>query len=205
MAVQYFRFSLEAKNIVYFAQNSQKFQPADFDELNLAATVTQTGDDYAWAVNLGALWKASPKWDVGASFRQAPLFDAFVRTQLGPRDGFAVRAGVLYSFHVPDTFSVGVLHRLSDFWHLSFEYDRILYGQLIEDFQNTSFEPGDPEAVFLADGIRLNDVNQLRFGAEYHRWLMTGSRVLAPGISRPDSASPCDDISSLTRRPICRG
>ena len=67
---------------------------------------------------------------------------------------------------------------MTDFWRLSFEYDRTNYHQLIEDFRNTSLFPGDPEGELALTRLRLNNADQFRVGAE-RLLLVAGGRVLA--------------------------
>jgi long-subunit fatty acid transport protein len=180
VAVQYFGFSVEATNKVFAANGAQKYQPADFnDPQNLFAISTQTGNDTAWAVNAGALWDISDRWVLGASFRQGPTFEFVVDTRLGPSfGGMLVAREEDYPFHVPNTFSVGVLHKLTDFWRLSVEYDRINYHRLIARFRNTSLLPEDAELEYTTPRLRLDDVNQWRFGLEKLALLDSG-RVFA--------------------------
>jgi long-chain fatty acid transport protein len=180
IAVQNFGFSIDATNKVFTARDAQKYQPPNYaDPENLEVTATQTGDDRAWAVNAGILWEVTPRWVAGASFRQGPTFEFSTKTVLGPRGGgTTVSARDDNPFHVPDTFSAGLQHRLTDFWRLSFEYDRTNFHQLIEDFRNTSLFPGDPEADLALSRLRLNDADQFRFGAE-RLVLVAGGRVLA--------------------------
>jgi long-subunit fatty acid transport protein len=180
VAVQFFSFSIDATNKVFTARGEQKYQPPNFaDPENLEVISTQTGDDHALAVNLGALWNVSPRWVVGASFRQGPQFEFSTNTVSGPKTGNTpIIAQPDNPFRVPDTFSVGVLHRLTDFWRVSFEYDRINFHQLIDDLRNTSLFAGDPEAELVAERLRLDNANQLRVGAE-RLVLVAGSRVLA--------------------------
>ena len=87
-AVQNFGFSIDATNKVFTARDAQKYQPPNFaDPQNLEVISTQTGDDRAWAANAGVLWDVTPRWVVGASFRQGPTFEFSTRTVLGPRAG----------------------------------------------------------------------------------------------------------------------
>ena len=81
-------------------------------------------------------------------------------------------------FRVPDTYSLGVAHWVSDLWQVSFEYDRVNYHQLIDDFRNTVFEPGNAETTVVNERVRLDNANQLRIGVE-RLFLFSGSRVLA--------------------------
>lgn len=180
IALQYFTYSLDATNKVFSARDQQKYLPPNFtDPENLEGTATQTGHDHAWAINAGLLWKLSPRWAVGGSLRQGPQFDFSTRLIPGPR--YPPSRGVAEphnAFHVPDTYSLGVAHRVTDYWRVSFEYDRVNFHQLIDDFRNTVFEPGNPETDLVAQLARLNNANQLRLGAE-RLILLAGSRVLA--------------------------
>jgi len=180
IAVQYFNFSIAATNKVFTARGDQKYLPPNYtDPGNLEVISTQTGNDHAWAANAGILWNVSPRWVAGASFRQGPKFEFSTSLVSGPRTGsIPIFAQSDNPFHVPDTYSVGVAHRLTDFWRLSVEYDRVNFHQLIEDFRITSFFPGDPEGEFVKPRVHLNNADQFRFGAE-RLVLMNGSRVLA--------------------------
>ena len=180
IAVQYFNFSLDATNKVFSARDEKKYSEPDFtDPENIEGIATQTGADHAAAINAGLLWKISPRWDVGASFRQGPQFKFSTTLTPGPRyPATRAVAQTDVPFHVPDTFSLGVAHRLTNFWRVSFEYDRVNYHQLIDDFRNVLFEPGNPETDLVAQLVRLNNANQLRLGAE-RLLLLPGSRVLA--------------------------
>ena len=180
IAVQYFDFAIAASNKVFTARDEQKFRPPNFaDPDNLELISLQMGEDHAWAVNAGILWDVSPRWVVGASFRQGPKFEFSTNTVSGPRTGSVpISAQEDNPFRVPDTFSVGVLHRLTDFWRLSFEDDRTNFHQLIDDFRSTAFPPGAPEGDLVSSRVRLPNANQLRLGVE--RLVLTaGSRVLA--------------------------
>ncbi len=207
IAVQYFDFRLSSVNKVFTARDGQKYLPPHFaDPENLELIGSQSGDDHAWAANAGVLWDVSSRWAVGASFRQGPSFEFATSTVTGPREGSRlIVAQSDNPFRVPDTFSVGVLHRLTNFWHLSFEYDRVNYHQLIDDFRNTALRPGDPESDLVASGVRLDSANQLRFGAEY-LWLTPGSRVLAfrGGVWTDPSAQAYFDADPATGLPAPR-
>ena len=61
------------------------------------------GEDHAWAVNAGVLWDISPRWVVGASFRQGPQFEFSTSTFSGPRTGsIPIVAQPDNPFHVPE-------------------------------------------------------------------------------------------------------
>jgi long-chain fatty acid transport protein len=180
VALQYFNFSVNGVNKVFSAQREQKYPPANFtDPGNLYGTSTETGDDHAWAVNAGVLWNISRRWVAGGSYRQGPTFHFLTELVTGPAyEGLPeTRVQPNIPFKVPDTYSVGVAHGLTDFWRVSFEYDRTNYHQLIQNVRNTSV-PAGPEGDVAAQQLRLNNANQFRLGVE-RLALMSGGRVFA--------------------------
>lgn len=181
VAVQYFRFHIASEGRVFRARGAQKFLPADFaDPDNLEIIGTQKGTDHAVAINAGLLWNAAPKVTLGASFRQGPRFKfntlAVGFTEAGEQ--FDVNRQVNVPYRVPDTWSMGMLYRLSSYWRVSVEYDRVRYGQAAKDLTHTSYNDNDPEGHAAIAGLRLTDVHQLRLGGEHLR-LLSGGRVLA--------------------------
>jgi long-subunit fatty acid transport protein len=181
VAVQYFSFSLSSENTVFNARDALKYQSANFAASNVELVSRQFGTDHALAFNAGVLWDISDRFVAGFSFRQGPEFEFSTETTRGAASavpGQKVVGGDENPFHVPDTFSVGVLYRPTDVWRVSFEYDRVQYHQLIEDFRNTAFFPGNPEHEVVSARMRLNDSNQLRVGGEYLA-LLPASGVLA--------------------------
>ena len=207
LALQYFSFKIDATNKVFTARGGQKFEAANFaDPDNLELIGTQTGEDNAWAINAGILWDVTPRWVAGASFRQGPKFEFSTSTVSGPAGGNAVIGSQTDNpFNVPDTFSVGVLHRLTDFWHLSLEYDRVNYHQLIDDFRNTGSPAGDPEGELVGERVILNNANQVRLGVE-RLALTSGSRVLAfrGGVWYDPNHQTYFDADEATGLPIPR-
>jgi long-chain fatty acid transport protein len=182
-AVQYFQFDLDALNRVFAARGPQKYLPADYsDPANIEVVGLQRGSDNAWAANLGAMWHLSDRWTAGASFRQGPKFQFLAQTTTGLAN--PGQPGVVFvdepdnPFQVPDTYALGLAFRPSNEWRLGFEYDRVQFGQLIDDFRETATRAGDPEGDTIIERLQINDANQLRFGAEYAR-VVFGSRLLA--------------------------
>jgi len=178
IAVQYFSFSLASTNRVFAARGEQKYQSPNFAyPQNLELISTQSGDDHAWAINAGLLWDVSPQWTIGTSFRQGPKFTFSTSLFLGPAQ--APEPPVPDNpFNVPDTFSIGVLHRFTNFWRISFEYDKTNFHQLIDDFQDTTGDQNSEEFKVLKRSVRLNSANQFRVGSEY-LVLTPSSRVFA--------------------------
>ena len=183
LALQYFDFALDARNDVFAARGSQKYEPADYTAPgNIEVVGTQHGTDNAWAVNLGVMWSPSERWTAGASFRQGPKFQFLAQTITGPANPGG--PGELFvnepdnPFHVPDTFAAGVAFRPTNRWRIGFEYDFVKFSQLVEDFREVATRAGDPEGQTIVDRLRMDDAHQLRVGAEYVR-LVFGGRVLA--------------------------
>jgi long-subunit fatty acid transport protein len=168
---QVYHFSIDSTNTVFNARDSLKYQPANYDSENVDLVSRQFGTDNRLAFNAGLLWNMSSQWVIGASFRQGPAFEFSTDTERGRASGAPGEhlppPEEPPSFNVPDTYGLGVLYRPSGLWRLSFEYDRVQYHQLIDDFGNTAFVPGSPEGAVVEARMRLNDSNEIRFGGEY--------------------------------------
>jgi long-subunit fatty acid transport protein len=197
--LQYFRFEIFGRNLVYGDRNEKKYLPADFSPANLELEGTEQGTDSALAINLGALWKVTDNWTVGGSFRQGPKFSFTAQT--------ARRVGLVplfrgidvlpstgtcpvttpqvcdrivdvtdNAFHVPDTYAAGAVWRPSIYWRIAFEYDRVNFSQLVEEFRQVASGPDalglDPEGAFAAERTFVDDANQLRVGVE-RTWKLT--------------------------------
>ena len=189
VALQRFDFTLTSRNQVYSARGAKKFQAADFSDDNLELDATQQGNDHAWAANVGVLWDISDEWAVGASFRQGPKFTFHARTVTGPQNALETNlpVGTVVAdvddnaFNVPDTYAVGVVFRPSIPWRIGFEYDRVNFGQLFDDFRNVAVPPGDPEGPLFEQQGRLDDADQFRLGAEYTWFFQSESAVALRG------------------------
>ena len=68
-ALQYFSFDIDATNTVFNARGEQKkYLPPNYaNPENVEVVARQFGEDNAWAVNAGALWRFSPRFIVGGS------------------------------------------------------------------------------------------------------------------------------------------
>ena len=183
--IQRLSFQIHAQNQVFSSKGLKKYEPADFSPENLEIESTQSGSDTAWAANVGTLVELTRTLAVGASFRQGPRFAFQARTVTGPANGLG--AGVVVAdepanpYRVPDTYAAGIVYRPSTAWRVSFEYDRVLFGQLIKDFREVSTLKGDPEGQLLRRQIRLDNADQLRLGAEYAAIFSNGSVIALRG------------------------
>jgi long-subunit fatty acid transport protein len=171
VTVQVFTFDLNAVRQVYAARGELKYAPARYLDADLELTGRRTGDDVALGLNAGVLYDVHEQVTVGATFRQGPKFQYFADTTTG--EGNIGPANVTFindlegPFKVPDTWALGISYRPSNAWRLGFEYDRIMYSQLIEQVANTAHPPADPEGLLVIDRLTLEDGNQFRAGGEY--------------------------------------
>lgn len=173
VAAQLFHFEFDASNTVYAARGPLKYAAPNRSPGNVELVGRQDGDDYALGVNAGVLWEFISRWTVGGTFRQGPRFRYRARTTTGPAT--LGTPGVTFvdqpnsPFKVPDTWAAGVAFRPSIYWRIGFEYDRIQYGQLFDQTENTATQADDPEGRLAVERITIDDSNQLRFGVEYSR------------------------------------
>lgn len=178
-----------------FTGLGQEFGPPDFADNNVLVYQQQDGDDVAVAVNAGITWHASDRVRIGAAFRQGPVFNYGSKFFLGT--GLA-KLGVPSAidmkidddpkilFHVPDAYAGGLMYRPTDNLNLSFEYDRVQYHELLNGDGNglpveTAGQAGsgnpalEAEAKKRVEGLKLDNSNQVRFGAEYY---VTSAKLL---------------------------
>lgn len=129
---------------------------------------TQTGDDQQAGFNVGLLWDRGGRMSTGLVYRFGPKFDTTIVSGAPspevpfPQRRETVLAGV---FNLPDVFGGGVTFRPNEALSLSFDFNRIYYSQLIEEFTVTipTIEGG---TVSIEDFV-LEDVTEIHAGAEY--------------------------------------
>jgi hypothetical protein len=157
------------------------------ENIDLVATETEIGDNWSWGFNTGVLWDLSNAWSVGAAFRRAPSFSFRADTRMGPANpGYGIlpsvyitpEEGTINTLKVPDSLALGVVFRPQDAWRISAEYDRISYGQMIDNIVDVAHTPDSAELAVFLDGIRIDDAHQIRGGAEY-TWSVFQDKVLA--------------------------
>jgi long-subunit fatty acid transport protein len=171
VTLQIFTFDLDATRQVYAARGELKYAPPRYLDEDLELTGRRTGDDIALGVNAGVLYDIHEQLTVGATFRQGPKFHYLSDTTTG--EGNLGPANVTFiddlegPFKVPDTWALGISYRPSNAWRIGFEYDRIMYSQLIEQVANTAHAPSDPEGQLVVARLTLDDGNQFRVGGEY--------------------------------------
>ncbi len=123
---------------------------------DLAQAETASIDHADLRLSAGLLWRFADRWRLGAAYRPGPSFRGRSETRAGPAsishaDGelFDQGAG---SIGLPDVLALGVSFRSAgQRLTLGFEWDRVDYSDMIDD----------------AAGLRLEDGDELRLGAEY--------------------------------------
>jgi long-chain fatty acid transport protein len=152
------------------------YGPPDYDPGNISFDSAEIGDDYAFGINLGFLWKLGrqQRWSVGGVFRQGPDFttekDLRACVELDPLDpnnitivcGFGdLQSGV---FTVPDVIGLGLAYRTAEGkTKILFDLNRVRYSQRLIDFtEGLNPAPGFPRA----EDFQIEDADQLHFGVE---------------------------------------
>jgi len=129
-------------------------------------------------VNAGLLWKASRQFSIGAVYRQGPKFHNQVF--LATATSFGSTTG---TFHVPDAYGVGLTLRPTDFFTASFDFNRVRYSQLTNEFLNV-FAAGAPAPT---KDYRVDDGSVYRLGVQYVIPLSNNVLALRAGAWRdPD-------------------
>ena len=131
---------------------------------------TQAGEDSDWGLTGGFLWQNRHQtWSVGGVYRQGPEFDLVARTESnsGPQPIIIDPPEELQTrFHVPDVLGFGIAFKPTDAIRIAFDYDRIEYSDLIQDFVDI-FQIDrfgiDPELESFA----IDDADELHLGFEY--------------------------------------
>jgi long-subunit fatty acid transport protein len=140
----------------------------DPQNISIASRQFQNGDDNAFGFNVGARFKLSDQFSLGATYRKAPRFDyKAINVLYNDVDGNPLPAPELFTslnkvrFDIPDIFGVGLSWRPTDALVVNFDLDRVMYSQLTDNV-NTLFDiQGAANRLYLEDGTEAH------LGAEY--------------------------------------
>ncbi len=128
-------------------------------------------EDSDWGVNLGFLWFPNRQWSFGGFLRQGGEFSGAGMEVSGPALDPPYPVGTVGAaesgipFKTPDVYGLGLAYRSTNgSWTASFEWDRVLYSQILEGF-------GASDLIGTSN-VRWDDADELRLGVEYaiRRW-----------------------------------
>jgi hypothetical protein len=192
VGVSYYELDLFAFNQFYdlgrFTDLSSRlpggfYGPPDYGPDNISFDSEEIGDDHAFGINLGFLWKLGKeqRWSVGGVFRQGPDFTTTRDLRvcgLDPdvNDGITVRCDFDTSlqsgaFTVPDVIGLGLAYRTAEGkTKMLFDLNRVRYSQRLVDFTKGLLSPSDPDFDPEFDrnpaDFRIKDADQLHLGVE---------------------------------------
>ena len=170
------------------------FHPDGLEETDLA-----TLDATDLTLGLGALWRLSSRWSVGASYRQGAEL-AFIAEEIsGPAFELPLPVGTVTGTQrgdlgLPDVFALGTAYRSpGGRFTVAFEWDRVEYATIV-----SSLGEG-------ATGATLDDGDELHAGVE---WVFPGRSVIALRAGAwldPDHRVRFTDTGNELDRAIFRG
>jgi len=181
VSIQVYSFDIHRIGQVYAARGTRKYAEPDWSQENLELYGVRLGKDRAIGVNAGALWDVSAQVSLGATFRQGQTFRYLSQNLSGPANppgGTMFLNDPKTPFRVPDTWAAGVAFKPNNSWRLGFEYDRVMYQQMMDNFVNTSLPNEWPETTTLRTSVRVDNSDQFRLGGEYSRQAL-GGRLLS--------------------------
>ena len=123
-------------------------------------------DEGDMVLNLGLLWRASPRWSLGSFFREGPAYvldiSPFVTGPglelAGIPEGTVLRSERSTQFLLPDIFGLAVAYRTDDGrMTVSLEWDWVKYSSITDGF--------DPRVIDRQ--VQLSDATEIHVGFEY--------------------------------------
>ena len=179
VGASYYDFSFGAVTDRYDFINDP-FGPADYSAGNLFASQIADGSDSDWGYNVGFLWRASPKFQLGGVYRDGPSFDFSYRGVCGASDPvYCADSGNEFttggSVNVPTVYGLGIALKPSDALTLTVDWDRGTYSDLEKGFAYIpSLEPEVPN-------FSVDDADEYHFGLEYGFINMANPLLLRAG------------------------
>jgi len=151
-------------------------------------------DEGDWGFNLGLLWFPNRQWSVGGFFRQGGEFSGTGVEVSGPALDPPFPVGTIGTeesgipLKIPNVYGLGVAYRSKEgSWTGSFEWDRVLYSEILESLGNAD--------LIGTSTVRLDDANELRLGVEYAFRQWTPLLAVRGGVWR----NPDHSIRSVER------
>jgi len=148
------------------------YGPPDYSRDNLFFDTEERGDDDAFGINLGFLWKLGKQqhWSIGGVYRKGPHFATRQTFEVCTLQGTGTpRANLCEPFEVPrpvltvpDVIGLGFAYRTAEGkTKLLLDLNRVRYSQRLIDFTKGI----DPFLVDPKD-FRIKDADQLHLGVE---------------------------------------
>lgn len=134
-----------------------QFGPADPNARGQSSTTSQSGRETRPGVNVGALITVNRKVRIGAVVRQGVAFH-FNQVNTVPGSPTVVETG---RFRTPMVAGVGIRLEPATRWSFAFDFDRVQYSRLRDDYIAFQVDPSDLPTISVPDG------NELHFAAEY--------------------------------------
>lgn len=154
--VALYRFELQT-DFASLTFPAGQFEPADPATAGLSSTNAQSGLDLQPGVNVGMLFTVNSKVRVGAVYRSGVTFH-FDQEDVVPGSPTVTRTG---EFRIPSVIGAGVRFAPTADWVFAFEFHRIQYSRLRDDFIAFQVDPASLSTISVPDG------NELHFAAEY--------------------------------------
>lgn len=139
------------------------FGPPDFSSDNLINFQDQLGNDDDIAAIVGLLWDISPRWSLGAVYRQGPSFEFDVRSFFADGTLFDEQTT---EFNVPDVYAVGVAFKPTETLTVTFDYDLVEYSDLLGEPTSLFGDPSPEEEAALRR-LEIEDADEFHLGLEY--------------------------------------
>ncbi len=141
------------------------------DRQAVQSSIRIDDSDVGWTG--GVLWTLSPRWRVGAFYRQGPIFRLDGEAVAGPSGGFfGLSPGELIDRAIspvalPGVYGLGLVFRPRERLTVACEWDRVEYSTIPDSLD---------ENEFSTNSVVLEDVDELHLGAEY---VLPGSTPVA--------------------------
>jgi len=172
VSLQVYSFDITRIQFVYAARGINKYADPNRSLQNVEIFSYRLGDDRQLGVNAGALWNPIASISLGATFRQGQTYHYLSQNISGPANP---PGGTMFlnepetPFRVPDTWAAGIAYKPNNSWRIGFEYDRVQYHQLTDNYVNTSLPVQWPEAATMRESVKVDNSDQFRIGGEYSR------------------------------------
>ncbi len=155
---------------------------AGFSQSPGALSNNSYSDSYGAGVRVGAMWQATPRLSLGATYQSEVFMTPFSRYQ-----GLFAQGG---SFDIPANAGLGVAFKLTPTLRLAADYERIFYSG-VNAIGDASTSPGLLGAS-NGPGFGWRDINVFRAGFD---WQAMPALTLRAGYNHGDNPVPARDVT----------